>query len=86
MCSTPGAGCPRAAAGWRCDAYHAGRGREDRERVQNHFLDRELDVVVLRQQPQRLLRDMLAERDEGAVRTNFTRFTAAAGLDCWFAS
>ena len=30
------------------------------------------------QQPQRLLRDMLAERDEGAVRTNFTRFTAAA--------
>ena len=30
------------------------------------------------QQPQRLLRDMLAERDEGAVRTNFTRSTAAA--------
>ena len=35
-----------ASAGWRCDAYHAGRGREARERVQNDFLDRELDIVV----------------------------------------
>ncbi len=34
------------AAGWKADAYHAGRGRNDRERVQNGFMDRELDVVV----------------------------------------
>ena len=33
-------------AGWRCDAYHAGRDRESRSRVQDAFLDRELDVVV----------------------------------------
>ena len=35
-----------AAAGWRAGAYHAGRGRQQREQVQNAFMDRELDVVV----------------------------------------
>ncbi len=35
-----------AAVGWRVDAYHAGRGRELRERVQDGFRDRDLDVVV----------------------------------------
>ncbi|MDG2303443.1 MAG: ATP-dependent DNA helicase [Candidatus Binatia bacterium] len=34
------------AAGWKADAYHAGRGRKDRETVQNSFMDGELDVVV----------------------------------------
>ncbi len=35
-----------AGAGWRADAYHAGRGREERERVQERFMAGELDVVV----------------------------------------
>lgn len=35
-----------AAAGWRADAYHAGRGRLAREEVQNAFMDESLDVVV----------------------------------------
>ncbi len=35
-----------ATAGWRADGYHAGRGRVERESVQNRFMDGELDVVV----------------------------------------